>query len=256
MKSRKLTALLAAALVVALSAAVIIPTLAAGETGTMLISPAPAEKINAPAKDFGIVVDGEKIDAYAMMMVPARAVGEAMGYTVTWLGDGKFTLENAVVKATVTLGRDVCTINRAAEDGTPGTALYDMGMPPYCVEGVSYVPLGLFDQLEGGADGLFSFRSGNIVVDRGTGDTREYSRTTLIVRMAENTAADKAKALFDRLGLEIVYSYLDGAMYAVKTDHEMTDAEMNRLMSALLDEDIVVGVEKDYVVRLPEDPTM
>jgi len=252
MKSRKITAILAAVLVIATASALIIPTLAAEEAAAepILISPAPAEKITAPAKDFGIIVDGTKIDAYGMVMVPVRAVGEAMGYTVTWLGDGKFTLENNSVKATVTLGKGICLINRLAEDGTEGRAFYAMSIPPYCVDGVSYVPLSLFDALEGNVEGMFSFRSGDIVIDKGAEDTREYSRTTIIVRMAEGTEPEAAKELFDRYNLEIVYSYLDGAMYAVKADHEMTSAEMNKLMSRLMGEDIVVGVEKDYIVNL------
>lgn len=82
------------------------------------------------------------IDAPALVMVPARKVAEALGWKVTWLGNGQFTLDAGGEKTTVTLGEDAYPLG--------GTSV-SYGIPPYCVGGVSYVPLALMEALAGDA---------------------------------------------------------------------------------------------------------
>lgn len=97
MKTKQLPLFLTVlALAAALTAAAVLPAM--GAETPLLIAPAPT--VVRPTEQYGITVNGEALNAGAVLMVPARKVGEALGFTVTWLGNGQFTLDDGVMHTT------------------------------------------------------------------------------------------------------------------------------------------------------------
>lgn len=169
MKIRKiLLPLFALVLTAAILSAPLLPALAA-DKGDAAEEAQKTEETAAllpvcPAESFEIEVNGKTLDAKALVMVPARAVAEALGFDVIWNKNGTFTLDDGVMKTTVTLGKDSCRIE-PSKAGVRGASDVSLGIAPYCVEGVSYVPLGLFEALKGNMEGMFRFENGKIVIE-------------------------------------------------------------------------------------------
>ena len=93
---------------------------------------APAVLDSAAPSGYTIQVNGTDTDIQGSMMVPLRALAEAMGYTVTWSG----------------------------EQIRP----FSLGCPPYAVNGTTYVPLALFDALLGNQEDAITGDSGTISI--------------------------------------------------------------------------------------------
>ena len=77
-----------------------------------------APNIIAPASvsfdNYKLTVNGKTLDAKVYTvnncaMVPARAVGEALGFTVTWNHDRTVTIDSKKMHSTVTIGKDYYT---------------------------------------------------------------------------------------------------------------------------------------------------
>ena len=145
-------------LVIGLFAALIIPAYAS-EDGA-----AAGQETAQPGAGYGISINGNDLGVSAALMVPARAVGEALGFTVTWLGNNQFVMDNGEMKTTVTWGVDLYQATASGGNALGMTAPFSLGIPPYCVDGVSYVPLALFDVLCGKVEGIFAFEGNQIVI--------------------------------------------------------------------------------------------
>lgn len=140
----------------------------------MLISPAPAETapaVIAPAPEeeaqpgYVLRIDGVDTDVRACVMVPLRAVAEKLGFTVTWNGDGSILLDNGVMHSTVTIGQDCYQVTTSNPDLVGMSAPFSLGVPPYVVNGTTYVSLGLFDALLGSQQGAVTMEDGIISLD-------------------------------------------------------------------------------------------
>ena len=76
------------------------------------IAQGPAEK---PQSGYTLKIDGEDTGVRACVMVPLRAVGEKLGFTVTWNGDGTILLDDGVMHSTVTIGVPVSGLEAMPE---------------------------------------------------------------------------------------------------------------------------------------------
>lgn len=128
-----------------------------------------AEKPDADGTHrYPIEVNGERVDAVACVMVPLRAVAEPLGFTVTW-DNGGVLVDNDTIHTRVTIGVDQYVITTSREDLVGMSAPFSLGAAPYVVDGVTYVPLGLFNALLGNQEGAVALEDSTIVIR--TGDT-------------------------------------------------------------------------------------
>ncbi|MDO4270074.1 MAG: stalk domain-containing protein [Eubacteriales bacterium] len=144
---------------------------------------------------FSIVVEGDMaLSAGGRMengvaMAPVRAVGEALGYTVTWNGAQKSVhLTNGTVQTTISIGKDSYFTATAVEGADGMSKPMPLGAAAYETKGVSWVPAALFALM---------------------GEPVELKNGTLAVGAVENSqilnaveTQDSAKALAD-IGLPI-----------------------------------------------------
>ena len=128
-----------------------VPALAATAdlTGTqmddpMVISPAPNTACHQT-----IQIDGKQADVSSTVMVPLRAVGEKLGFTVTW-ADGEARLENKDIF--------ICT-NHKDREGMSAPIPY--AAAPYLSNGTTYVSLDFFQT-------LMDYQNGSITLDGST----------------------------------------------------------------------------------------
>jgi len=124
---------------------------------TALPAPAPGETLDASG--WPIQVDGTNITAPAsfqtadgVLMVPLRAVAEALGYEVTWNGADRSVRLGVAINASI--GSTNLTIGRMA----PLT----LSAAPVLVDGVTFVPLDFFRLI--GVNNAYAFE-GQIVFD-------------------------------------------------------------------------------------------
>lgn len=150
--------LLSAALSLALMGTLALPVLAASAQQP-LIAPAPGEE---PQPGYTLEIDGEETGVRACIMVPLRAVAERLGFTVTWNGDGTILMDDGVMHATVTIGEDLYQVTTSDPELVGMSAPFSLGVPPYVVNGATYVPLGLFDALLGSQQGAVTMEDGVI----------------------------------------------------------------------------------------------
>ncbi len=141
MKFQKTVSALAAVLV--LAGAVSLPALAAEQT-----APAP----ESAAHGYPLERNGTAVAADVPVMVPLRAVAEALGFTVTWNGDS----------SVITIGEDRYQAVTSIEGAVGATGPLQLGAPPYVIHGTTYVPLKLFDVLLG--SGAVTLDGGRIIV--------------------------------------------------------------------------------------------
>lgn len=139
-----------------------VPALAATAdlTGTqtddpMVISPAPNTACHQT-----IQIDGKQADVTSAVMVPLRALGEKLGFTVTW-ADGEAKLENKDIFTVVTPGEDVYFICTNHKDMEGMSAPISFGAVPYVSNGTTYVSLDFFKT-------LMDYQNGSITLDGST----------------------------------------------------------------------------------------
>lgn len=128
-----------------------------------VIAPAPTD--TAPANDetgYVLTVDG-KDKTTVPVMVPLRAVAEALGFTVTWNGDGTITLDSGVMHTVLTLGEDSYQAVTSMESAIGATGPISLGVAPCAVNGVTYVPLQAFDIILG--NNAVSMNNGGISIN-------------------------------------------------------------------------------------------
>lgn len=162
--------LLTAMLSLALLGAANLPALAssslpADEEPPMVIAPAPEE---APQSGFAIEIDGEGVDTRAFVMVPLRAVAEKLGFTVTW-NNGVVTLTGTERYAEVTIGVNEY-FAAPAKEGVMGASLFSLACAPVLTDGVTYVPVELFDALLGCEAGSVTLEGDTVKLRTGPSD--------------------------------------------------------------------------------------
>ena len=97
---------------------------------------------------FPVEADGQSTGVQACLMVPLRAVAEPLGFTVTW-DDGGVLVDNGTLHTRVVIGQDRYTLTTSKEGLVGMSAPFSLGAPPYVANGVTYVPVALFDALLG-----------------------------------------------------------------------------------------------------------
>ncbi len=143
-------------------AAFVMPVMAAER----LIAPAPEA---APAAGhvgtYDLVIGGKDSGIKAAVYVPVRTVAEALGYTVEWDAVEKAViLDNGVMHTKFWVGVDSYQVTASGEETVGMSAPFTLGMPPVVAKGVSYVPVALFEALEGNMEGMFSIENGKVVI--------------------------------------------------------------------------------------------
>lgn len=137
-----------------------VPALAANcsvtdSDGPMVISPAPTTGYQQT-----IQIDGQKTGINSCVMVPLRALGEKLGFTVTWK-DGEAKLENKDIYTVVRPGDDVYFICTNHKDMEGMSAPIPYAAAPYLFHDTMYVSLDFFQT-------LMDYQNGNITLDGST----------------------------------------------------------------------------------------
>ena len=79
---------------------------------------------------FTLKVDGKETAIDACVMVPVRAVGEQLGFTVTWSKDGTVRLDDGVMHADLTIGKDLYQVVTSRTDLVGMSAPFSLGAAP------------------------------------------------------------------------------------------------------------------------------
>lgn len=119
------------------------------------------------AQNYTVEVEGNVLDLTAVpyeendrVMLPLRAVAEALGFTITWEQKTKTAyLDNGTLSSSAVIGSDQYAIGGDPAEGS--TSAQSFGAPPALVEGVTYVPSEFFTLLCGHTtvkDGKVSIR--------------------------------------------------------------------------------------------------
>ena len=159
-----ITSALCAAMVLTLS----VSAFAAESKTTSSNSPTEASTVIDLASDektqsgIALEIDGKETDVRACIVIPLRAAAEKLGFKVTWNGDGTISLDNGVMNCTITLGKDRYQVTTSNPDLDGMSAPFSLGMAPYCIDGVTYVPLGIFEALLGNQAGAVTMENGVI----------------------------------------------------------------------------------------------
>ncbi|MGI5894033.1 MAG: stalk domain-containing protein [Candidatus Merdivicinus sp.] len=98
---------------------------------------------------YAIEIRGELMEEHACMMVPLNTIAKKMGFTVTVQKDETILVDNGEIHTIVTNGLDCYQITTSHAGMVGMSAPLSFGVPPYTVDGKTYVPLGLFDALLG-----------------------------------------------------------------------------------------------------------
>ena len=109
---------------------------------------------------FAETVKEIKTNINSRVMVPLRALGEKLGFTVTWK-DGEAKLENKDIYTVVRPGDDVYFITTSHKDMVGMSAPISFGAVPYVSNGTTYVSLDFFKT-------LMDYQNGSITLDGST----------------------------------------------------------------------------------------
>lgn len=119
------------------------------------------------ASGYTLQVNGSDTDIDVCVMVPLRALAEELGFTVVWNGDS-IRVDTGDVHTDVTLGVDRYVITTSKEGMVGMSVPFSLGCAPYATNGVTYVPLSLFDALLGNREDAITGDSGVISIQTDT----------------------------------------------------------------------------------------
>lgn len=119
------------------------------------------------ASSYTLQVNAASTDIDVCVMVPLRALAEELGFTVTWNGS-TIRVDTGDVHTDVTIGVDRYVITTSNEALVGMSAPFSLGCAPYATNGVTYVPLSLFDALLGNREGAITGDTGVISIQTDT----------------------------------------------------------------------------------------
>lgn len=119
------------------------------------------------ASGYTLQVSGASTDIDVCVMVPLRALAEELSFTVTWNGSS-VRVDTGDVHTDVTIGVDRYVITTSHEDMVGMSAPFSLGCAPYATNGVTYVPLSLFDALLGNQEDAITGDTGVISIKTDT----------------------------------------------------------------------------------------
>lgn len=155
--------------------------MAANDTdNTMVISPAPSVVAEAQRQ---FIVNGKPmaLDSYTTengtLMVPVRALGEALGFTVTW-NNFSVNINNGAMQSDLRIGEENYFAYTAIPDAVDMTAPFTLGAAPVLKNDKTYVPVKLFTVLFGNVDETVKITDTTVTIDKNAkadedGDTAE-----------------------------------------------------------------------------------
>lgn len=158
-----------------------VSAMAANDTdNTMVISPAPSVVAEAQRQ---FIVNGKPmaLDSYTTengtLMVPVRALGEALGFTVTW-NNFSVNINNGEMQSDLRIGEENYFAYTAISDAVGMTAPFTLGAAPVLKNDKTYVPVKLFTVLFGNVDETVKITDTTVTIDKNAkadedGDTAE-----------------------------------------------------------------------------------
>lgn len=158
-----------------------VSAMAANDTdNTMVISPAPSVVAEAQRQ---FIVNGKPmaLDSYTTengtLMVPVRALGEALGFTVTW-NNFSVNINNGEMQSDLRIGEENYFAYTAIPDAVGMTAPFTLGAAPVLKNDKTYVPVKLFVPLFGNVDETVKITDTTVTIDKNAkadedGDTAE-----------------------------------------------------------------------------------
>lgn len=184
-----------AALSLSLLGTMTVPAMAAAAPETPeLISPPPIAAPDTGAVEqpsgLAIQVDGKETGITGCIMVPLRAVAEKLGFTVVW-DNGVILIDNGVMHTSVTVGEDRYHVITSNPELVGMSGPFSLGCPPYVNNGVTFVPLGLFDALMGSKEGTVVVEGNTIQIKTDASDNTQIPNPFI----SHATMAEAAKAV-------------------------------------------------------------
>ena len=146
-----------------------VSAMAANDTdNTMVISPAPSVVAEAQRQ---FIVNGKPmaLDSYTTengtLMVPVRALGEALGFTVTW-NNFSVNINNGEMQSDLRIGEENYFVYTAIKDAVGMSAPFTLGSAPVLKNDKTYVPVKLFVPLIGNNDAAVQITDTTVTIDR------------------------------------------------------------------------------------------
>ena len=134
----------------------------------MVIAPAPSVAQQAAMQ---VVVKGKAIpmDAYAKdgtVMVPLRAISEALGFKVTWNNDKRaVNINDGTMQSDLTIGENRYQVYTAVDDMVGMSGPFSLGSAPVLVGNKTYVPVELFVPLFGNDPATVVVENNTVTID-------------------------------------------------------------------------------------------
>ena len=143
-----------------------VPALAAGSDTPMEISPNPAVTAEAAMQ---VIVNGQFVteDTYQVdggVMVPVRAVAEALGFKVTWNADWTVNLNDGNMQCDLAIGHNNYVVYTANPDLVGMSAPFTLESAPELKNSTTYVPVSLFVPLLGNDPDTVTLENNRIII--------------------------------------------------------------------------------------------
>lgn len=146
-----------------------VSAMAANDTDdVMVISPAPSVVAEAQRQ---FIVNGKpmQLDSYTTengtLMVPVRALAEALGFKVTW-NNFSVNINNGEMQSDLRIGDETYFAYTAIPDAVGMTAPFTLGSAPVLKDDKTYVPVKLFTVLFGNVDETVKITDTTVTIDK------------------------------------------------------------------------------------------
>lgn len=146
-----------------------VSAMAANDTGEpMVIAPAPSVVATAQRQ---FVVNGKamQLDSYmtenGTLMVPVRALAEALGFKVTW-NNGEVNINDGEMQCDLRIGEENYFVYTAIKDAIGMSAPFTLGSAPVLKNDKTYVPVKLFVPLFGNNDAAVQITDTTVTIDK------------------------------------------------------------------------------------------
>lgn len=172
-----------------------VSAMAANDTSEpMVIAPAPSVVATAQRQ---FVVNGKamQLDSYTTengtVMVPVRALAEALGFKVTW-NNGEVNINDGEMQCDLRIGEENYFVYTAIKDAVGMSSPFTLGSAPVLKNDKTYVPVKLFVPLFGNNDATVQITDTTVTIDKDaeSGDFAEIPNP--LTEHADIAALEKA----------------------------------------------------------------
>lgn len=136
----------------------------------MMVDTKDGKQVAAAVLDKQLIVNGKTLDTKPItinntILVPARAVSDALGYKITWDADKyEANIVADSMQSTVTVGEDLYMATSTVAIGA--TAPTQFGAPPVLVNNTLYVPANVFLIVQGNDPDAVVVSEDNITINQ------------------------------------------------------------------------------------------